>query len=112
LATPQQTSAGDVAMLFSRLYNGTLVSPNSTQRFTDLLKSQSINNRLPVGLPAGTVIAHKTGDLDGVVHDAGIVYGPKTDFVVVATSGPWSTPGDAPAMFADLSTKLWNYFEQ
>lgn len=111
LATPQQTSARDVAMLFERLYKGTLVSPNSSQRFMDLLKDQRVNNRLPQGLPKGTVIAHKTGDLDGVVHDAGIVYGPKTDYLVTVMSGPWSLPGNSPAMFADLSSKLWNYFE-
>jgi len=112
LATPQKTSAADVAMLFERLYSGTLLSPSSTQRFMGLLKDQRVNNRLPKGLPAGTVIAHKTGDLNDVVHDAGIVYGPKTNYLVVVTSGGWSAPGNAPAMFADLSAKLWNYFEQ
>jgi beta-lactamase class A len=112
LAQPQQTSAADVSKLFGRLYDGTLLSPSSTQRFIGLLKDQRVNNRLPVGLPGGTVIAHKTGDLDGVVHDAGIVYGPKTDYLVVVTSGPWAAPAGAPAKFADLSSKLWNYFEQ
>lgn len=111
LASPQQTSAGDVAKLFTRLYEGTLVSANSSEHFMHLLKDQRVNNRLPKGLPAGTVIAHKTGDLDGVVHDAGIVYGPKTNYLVVVTSGPWRTPGNAPGMFADLSRQLWNYFE-
>jgi beta-lactamase class A len=111
LTTPQQTSARDVSMLFERLYKGTLVSPNSSQKFMGLLKDQRVNNRLPQGLPGGTVIAHKTGDLDGVVHDAGIVYGPKTDYLVTVMSGPWSMPGNSPAMFADLSSKLWNYFE-
>ena len=77
-----------------------------------LLKDQRVNNRLPVGLPKGTVIAHKTGDLEGVVHDAGIVFGPKTDYLVVVVSGPWAVPGGAPAKFADLSRQLWNYFEQ
>lgn len=111
LSTPQKTSAGDVATLFGRLYNGTLISANSSAKFMALLKDQRVNNRLPVGLPAGTVIAHKTGDLDGVVHDAGIVYGPKTNYLVVVMSGPWNSPGNAPAQFANLSTQLWNYFE-
>lgn len=111
LADPQRTSAGDVATLLTRLYSGTLVSASSSDKFLGLLKDQRVNNRLPVGLPAGTVIAHKTGDLDGVVHDAGIVYGPKTNYLVVVTSGPWNSPGNAPAMFADLSSQLWNHFE-
>lgn len=111
LSTPQQTSAADVATLFSRLYNGTLVSGNSSAKFIALLKDQRVNNRLPVGLPPGTVIAHKTGDLDGVVHDAGIVYGPKTNYLVVVTSGSWNSPGNAPPLIANLSQQLWSYFE-
>lgn len=112
LSTPQQTSAEDVARLFNRLYDRTLVSPSSEDKFMGLLKDQRVNNRLPQGLPAGTVIAHKTGDLDGVVHDAGIVYGPKTDYLVVVTSGNWTAVGNVPPKFADLSSQLWNYFEQ
>jgi beta-lactamase class A len=111
LAYPRKTSAADVATLLGRLYNGTLISGNSTEKFMGLLKDQRVNNRLPVGLPSGTVIAHKTGDLDGVVHDAGIVYGPKTNYMVVVMSGEWNTPANAPAKFADLSQQLWNHFE-
>jgi len=107
----QQTSAHDVGLLLDRLYSGTLASPNSSAQFLGLLKAQQVNNRLPVGLPAGTVIAHKTGDLDGYVHDAGIVYGPKSNYLVVVTSGSWSGPGDAPARIADLSARLYNYFQ-
>jgi beta-lactamase class A len=112
MSTPQQTSASDVARLFTRLYDRTLVSPNSEDKFLGLLKDQQVNNRLPQGLPAGTVVAHKTGDLDGVVHDAGIVYGPKTDYLVVVTSGSWNAVGDIPPMFSDLSSQLWSFFEQ
>jgi beta-lactamase class A len=112
LATPQQTDPQDVATLFEKLYDGTLVSASSSQAFLGLLKDQQVNNRLPQGLPAGTVFAHKTGDLDNYEHDAGIVYGPKTNYLVVVMSGPWDEPGNAPAMFANLSSQLWNYFEQ
>ncbi|HSH31899.1 MAG TPA: serine hydrolase, partial [Candidatus Saccharimonadales bacterium] len=112
LTRPLKTSAADVALLLERLYHGTLLSPNSSEHFLGLLKAQRINNRLPAGLPAGTVMAHKTGDLDGLVHDAGIVYGPKTDYVVVMTSGPWANPLAAPAAFNDLSARLWEHFNQ
>jgi beta-lactamase class A len=107
LASTQKTSAADVATLMTRLYNGTLLSSNSSARFMNLLKDQRVNNRLPVGLPAGTIIAHKTGDLNGYMHDGGIVYGPKTNYLVVAMGAP----GAAPAQFGDLSSQLWNFFE-
>ncbi len=112
LATLQQTNARDVAILFERLYQGTLNSPNSNEAFMTLLKRQRVNNRLPIGLPAGTQIAHKTGDLYDVIHDAGIVYGPKTDYLVVVMSGGWKSPGTTPPKFANLSRQLWSFFQQ
>jgi beta-lactamase class A len=112
LASPQKTTARDVAALFERLHVGTLLSAGSSGQLMNLLKSQRVNNRLPLGVPAGTVLAHKTGDLDGYVHDAGIVYGPKTTYLVVAMSGPWTTPGEAPAKFGGLSRQLWAFFQQ
>lgn len=109
---PQLTSAADVATLLERLYQGTILSPNSSERLLGHLRDQHVNNRLPVGLPVGTVFAHKTGDLDGFVHDAGIVYGPKTDYIVSVMSGPWGAPGTAADQFGDLSAKLWSFFQQ
>jgi len=111
LATPQQTSARDVALLFQHLYEGELNSAASNGAFMNLLKAQKVNDRLPQGLPANTVIAHKTGNLDDAVHDGGIVYGPKTNYLVVVMSDGWSAPGNVPAMFANLSQQLWGYFE-
>jgi beta-lactamase class A len=111
-ASPNATSAGDVALLLERLYNGTLLGPSSSEQFLGLLKAQRVNNRLPQGLPAGTTIAHKTGDLGNFTHDAGIVYGPKTNYLVVLMSGPWNNVNAAPAKFAELSQKLYAQLNQ
>lgn len=104
-----KTSASDVAVLFNRLYDGTLLAPSSSQRFLTYLKEQKVVNRLPQGLPAGTEIAHKTGDLDGYMHDGGIVYGEKP-YIIVALSGPWQTPSSSYSRFADLSAKIFRQF--
>lgn len=105
-----KTSAGDVAKLLEQLYTSEFLKPFSNNMLVQQLKNQRVNNRLPTGLPAGTDIAHKTGDLEGNMHDAGIVYGPNTDYLVVMLSGPWQTPASAPAAFKDLSAKLYTYF--
>jgi beta-lactamase class A len=107
LATPQQTNPRDVARLMESIYRGSLNSPASNAHFLSLLKDQRVNNRLPLGLPSSTVIAHKTGDLDGFIHDAGIVYGPKTDYLVVMMGSPTTNY----SQFVDLSAKLWAHFE-
>jgi beta-lactamase class A len=82
------TTAGDVAKLFKRIHSGESLSRTSHQLLLGALKDQKINDRLPLGLPEGSAIAHKTGDLEGYVHDAGIVYGPGGDYIIVALSGP------------------------
>ncbi len=101
------TSAGDVAKFYEKLYAGTLLSPSSTKILTNLLKAQRVNNRLPLGLPGGTTIAHKTGDLGGLMHDAGIVYGSKTDYLIVVLSGPWTNPANSFSSFAKLSSAIY-----
>ena len=32
------------------------------------------SNKLPLGLPKGAILAHKTGDLSGTEHDVGVLY--------------------------------------
>lgn len=101
------TTPHDTSLLFKRLYDGTLLSPNSSAHFLDLLKNQRINNRLPAALPAGTVVAHKTGDLDRNVHDAGIVYSPAGDYVVTLMSDGWSDITAAAPTLANLSASIY-----
>jgi len=103
----EQTSASDVALLLQKLYHGSLVSSSSGTAFINLLKAQQINNRLPVGLPAGVAVAHKTGDLNGLAHDAGIVYAPSGNYIVVAMSGPWTSTDQAYSWFGGFSDALY-----
>jgi beta-lactamase class A len=112
VSNAQLTNAKDVGLLMERLYAGTSMSPNATQRFTSLLKDQRVNDRFPKGLPSRTVIAHKTGDLMGYVHDAGIVYGKNTDFVVVVMSGPWGSPESSKPAFGTLAGQLNSYLNR
>jgi beta-lactamase class A len=40
----------------------------------DILHGQEFRGGIPAGLPADTRVAHKTGEMSTVAHDAGIVY--------------------------------------
>lgn len=105
------TTANDVAMFLKQLYTGELLSPTSTGNFIELLKNDQINNWLPSGLPAGTTIAHKTGDLYDAIYDAGIIYSPKGNYLEVLMTHGWNDPfNQAPPVFANLSGQLWNFF--
>lgn len=79
MATPRA-----VGTLFTLLAKRQLVSAAASDRMLARLGRQQINDRLPAGLPAGVVVAHKTGNLPGLTHDAGIIFTPSGPRVVVA----------------------------
>jgi beta-lactamase class A len=83
LDTPQRTSADDVALFLRRAHE-------QRGAMWDLLARQQIRDRLPLGLPPGTKIAHKTGDRTYWGHDAGVITTPAGDVLVVVLTGPWS----------------------
>lgn len=64
-----------VARFFELLARKELVSKAASERMLARLERQQINDRLPAQLPADTVVAHKTGNLAFVTHDAGIIFG-------------------------------------
>ncbi|HUY98708.1 MAG TPA: serine hydrolase [Thermomicrobiaceae bacterium] len=80
------TTASDMARFYELLLQGKVVSAQASAEMLDMLSQQQINDRIPAGLPAGTKVAHKTGNLVGVVHDVGIIYAPKGPIVVVLLS--------------------------
>ena len=67
------TSANDVARMLQLIYQGKLVSSDMSEFALDLMKGQHDDAGLLEGLPVGSVFAHKTGTLDGVFNDGGIV---------------------------------------
>ena len=83
-------SARVIGQYFTLLAQRKLVSPAASDRMLARLERQQINDRLPSELPAGTTIAHKTGNLGFATHDAGIVYTPSGPRIVVGmtANGP------------------------
>lgn len=52
------------------------LNPDDCHAMTDILAGQEFNQRIPAALPPGTRVAHKTGWITGIDHDAGIIYPP------------------------------------
>jgi hypothetical protein len=95
LASPQRTTATDIARFFEQARDGTLLGAGgeaATAELYGLLRGQVVNDRLPRGLPPGTALAHKTGDRQHWAHDAGIIASPGSDLLLVVLSGPWPAP--------------------
>ena len=109
--TPPMTSAKDISSFYKLLYNGELIDGSSSQQMIEILKRQKFNDRIPKYLPDETVAAHKTGELDGVKHDAGIVYSPKGNYIIVLMSDT-SNETTASEVEANISKEVWDYFNR
>ena len=81
--TVAETTAADQAIFYQRLLAGQVVSRAASEDMLTLLQAQRENDRLPAKLPAGTLMAHKTGELDGVRNDSGIIFTPNGPLVCV-----------------------------
>ena len=77
-------------------------SPELSRSMLDILHDQEFRSGIPAGLPAHARVAHKTGEISTVAHDAGIVYLPKRKPYVVAILTQWEpeTSGRSPTIAA------------
>ncbi len=103
------TTPSDIALFFEKLYKGDLANPQYTNQMLDLLKMQQLNDKLPKALPPGTIIAHKTGEIDYFTHDAGIVYSKSGDYIIVILSQS-DSPIGAEDRIAQISKAVYDYF--
>jgi beta-lactamase class A len=102
---------------FSAVFQGE-ISQNECRQMIAYLAKNKIAVLLEAGLPEGTQFAHKHGwvtETDGVIHtmqDAGIVYSPNGNYVVVIfLYHPVQVVFDpVNIMYAQLSRAIYNYF--
>lgn len=72
----------------------------------DLLLQQKLTGKIPAGIPKGVEVANKTGETDVTQHDAAIVFGPKTDYILCVMS--WYD-GNAIRVIQDISKLVYEY---
>jgi beta-lactamase class A len=83
------TTARDLATLLLAIADGRAAGPDGTRRMLEILEAQEFNDGIPEGLPPGTRVAHKTGEITATYHDAALVYPPggRPYALVVLTRG-------------------------
>lgn len=104
------TTPEDLRIIFEQLAGGDLLSSESKDEILKILKDQKYNDMIPVNLPEGTVVAHKTGWITGVHHDSGIVYMPDgSSFVLVFLSKNAPDRESVLAASADIAEYCYNF---
>ncbi|QUL99407.1 MAG: serine hydrolase [Candidatus Fermentithermobacillus carboniphilus] len=79
-------TAKDITLLLKGLAERTIENRGDCDTMIGILRRQQYNEKIPRYLPREAVCAHKTGEVSGVTHDAGIVTSPKANFVIVCLS--------------------------
>ncbi|MFZ0819810.1 MAG: serine hydrolase [Candidatus Acidiferrales bacterium] len=81
------TTAKALYLLLRAIADHSACDPDSCMQMLDILERQTFNEAIPPGLPPGTVIAHKTGEITGIHHDAAIVFGRHPFVLVILVKG-------------------------
>jgi beta-lactamase class A len=101
------TDAQSLLTLLEAIGNGAAVNPAASTQMVDILKRQKFVDGIPAGLPPGTPVAHKTGNITRIHHDAGIVYGNRPYVLVVLVRGIADQKVSG-ALIADISRVIFN----
>ena len=102
------TTARDLAVLLEAIETGRAASRRSCDAMRDVLLKQEFNAEIPAGLPPGTRVAHKTGWITGVLHDAAVVYPPnRKPYVLVVLTRDIPDEKVARALIADVSRLVY-----
>jgi beta-lactamase class A len=100
------TDAAALATLFEKLARGEAVSREASAEMIAILKRQKHNEGIPAGLPPGIEVAHKTGEITRIHHDAGVVYAKRPYVLVVLVRGIDDQAASG-RLIADVSRTLY-----
>ena len=100
------TTARALQTLMTAIAEGRAVDAGSSRAMLSILERQTFNDGIPAGLPAGTRVAHKTGEITKIQHDAAIVYGPRPFVLVILTRGI-AEPKESAALIAAITRELY-----
>ena len=120
-----QSTAEEIGTLLSMIYycaqgGGTLISlypdeitPEECQNIIDLMVLNEEGNLIRFGVPPGTTVSHKHGWARATHADAGIVFSPGGDFVIVEylnQPGDWLLAEESFPILREIARAAYNYF--
>ena len=100
------TTARALLVLFDRLAHGTAVNPERDREMVEILERQHFRDGIPAGLPSDVPVAHKTGSITRIQHDAGIVFAHPPYVLVVLVRG-LEDEKTSKALIAEISRAVY-----
>lgn len=98
-------TAADMTTLIEAVASGAGVSNASRLEMLSLMSQEQYRQGVIAGVPAGTVVAHKTGSYATATHDVALVWGPAGPYVIAVMT---DQPSNWPAIAA-VSLAVWSH---
>jgi beta-lactamase class A len=106
-------TANGLLRILVMLAEGKAFSPALSRRMMDILHGQEFNQGIPALLPKAARVAHKTGEISTVAHDAGVVYLPKRKPYVLVILTEWDPAASGRSRtIAAISHAIYQFLTQ
>ncbi len=108
-----KTTAKDLVNIMAQINQNQLISLKSRDRALNIMTQTRNDSLLPQGLEKGATIAHKTGTIDTIAADVGIIDMPngKRYLLGVIVQHP-KTKGKAEKFIRDVSSLVYKHFNE
>jgi beta-lactamase class A len=106
---PYATSPTDMGRLLDTIADGRLLNQEASDEALRLLAQKQASDLLGEALPWNVKVAHKWGEIPGARHEAGIVYAPRFQYVVVIMTETMD-PQQSPSYIRGLSKAIYDFF--
>jgi beta-lactamase class A len=104
------TTARALQILLTSIADNSAAGPDASQQMLAILERQKFNEGIPAGLPPGSKVAHKTGEITKIHHDAAIVYASRPFVLVILVRGLPDIK-DSSTLMADITHLLFQAVE-
>jgi beta-lactamase class A len=104
------TTARALQILLTSIADNSAAGPDASQQMLAILERQKFNEGIPAGLPPDSKVAHKTGEITKIHHDAAIVYAPRPFVLVILVRGLPDIK-DSSTLMADITHLLFQAVE-
>jgi beta-lactamase class A len=112
-----QVTADGLAAFFRAVQDAAVVTAESRDRIFDILFQQHFNGMIPAGIPdsAKARVAHKTGEISTICHDAGLVLAPGRAPYILVVLTEYAQSGNAASRYktvAGISGAVYEYLDE
>ncbi len=105
------SSPADLMSIFEKLYRGEIVSKQACDDMLAIMKLEK-DGWLKSGIPSGTAIANKAGDIEGIKCDAGIIYLENAPYSICVMTKMLLNDAEGGPIITDISKTVYQYLER